>query len=271
MISLTEDKRMLEYELLSSYSNIFHFVTTRSGGSGKGSYASFNCSPYCGDSVDAVSDNQKLLLQGMNQQPDRLIIPHQTHETNIRVIDAGFLTLSADQQNSQLKGIDAVVTDLPGYCLCVSTADCVPLLMYDRKHHVIAAVHAGWRGTVARIVNKTLQGMQTLYGTEGQDLCVAIGPSISQVSFEVGEEVLEAFREEQFDMERIAVRNQKSGKPHIDLWEANRLELMALGVPDDQIQVAGVCTYIHHNHFFSARRLGINSGRMLSGIMINKE
>ena len=128
---------------------------------------------------------------------------------------------------------------------------------------VIAAVHAGWRGTVGRIVEKTIETMKLHYGTEGKDVVACIGPSISLESFEVGDEVYASFEEAGFDMSRIA---KKYEKWHLDLWEANRLQLLAHDVLPENIEVASICTYQHHEDFFSARRLGIKSGRILSGI-----
>ena len=154
---------------------------------------------------------------------------------------------------------------LKDFCLCVSTADCVPVLLYDKEKQVIAAVHAGWRGTVGRIVEKTIEVMRIQYGTEGKDLVACIGPSISLESFEVGDEVYAAFEEAGFDMARIARRYEKW---HLDLWEANRMQLLANGVLPEHIEVAGICTFQCYEDFFSARRLGIKSGRILSGIML---
>ena len=154
---------------------------------------------------------------------------------------------------------------LKDFCLCVSTADCVPVLLYDVSKDVIAAIHAGWRGTVGRIVEKTLEVMGSEYGTEGKDVIACIGPSISLESFEVGDEVYAAFAEAGFEMSCIA---RKYEKWHLDLWEANRLQLLAHGVLPEHIEVAGICTYKNYEDFFSARRLGIKSGRILSGIMI---
>ena len=169
-----------------------------------------------------------------------------------------------------LHGVDALITREPGYCLCISTADCVPVLVYDKKHGAIAAIHAGWRGTVAYIVRDTLLRMEKEFGTSGEDVVACIGPSISLASFEVGEEVYEAFQKNGFDMPRISIRKEETGKHHIDLWEANRMQILAFGVPSVQVELARICTYIHHDEFFSARRLGIKSGRILSGIMIHK-
>ena len=134
----------------------------------------------------------------------------------------------------------------------------------------MAAVHAGWKGTVKHIVSHVMDHLNQKFGTQGEDVVACIGPSISLESFEVGDEVYDAFEESGFDMSLISMKKKETGKYHIDLWEANRIELLNLGVPAEQIEVAGICTYIHHDEFFSARRLGIDSGRTLSGIMIRK-
>lgn len=259
---------MLGYELLSAYPNIFHFVTTRQGGVSEGTYASFNCSPYCGDDQQKVWSNQERLMESFPTTFRQLIIPYQVHGTKIGLIDQAFRDLSAEEQKKQLHGVDAVVTNQSGCCVCVSTADCVPLLVYDRKQQVVAAIHAGWRGTVENITLSVLQKMRLVYGSSGEDLIVTIGPSISLSCFEVGEEVYETFREKGFDVSRISSFHKQTGKHHIDLWEANRIQLLEFGVPEKQIEISGICTYTHHDEFFSARRLGINSGRILSGIML---
>lgn len=264
----TDDKRMLEYGLMKSYSNIFCFSTTRHGGYGSGEYASFNCNRFCGDNIETVQKNRTMLVGLMPQIPKRLIIPHQTHGAEVKVIDDAFLALSEDVQAEQLEGIDALVSDRTGVCVCISTADCVPVLCFDTKLRVVAAVHAGWRGTVQRIVSRTIRLMSEVYGTNPEDVTACIGPSISQEAFEVGDEVYARFRNEGFDMERIAVRKDKW---HIDLWEANRLQLLAEGVLASRIDVSGICTWQNNDDFFSARRQGIASGRILSGIMLLDE
>ena len=256
---LTSDKRMLVYGILKPYANIFGFSTTRHGGVGEGSYATFNCTHYCGDCPETVQANLEIVKAMLPERPHVLVIPRQTHTTNVRII-------TDVPAEAELHEVDAVVTRQKGFCLCVSTADCVPVLLYDKERQVIAAVHAGWRGTVGRIVEKTLEAMKAHYGTEGRDVIACIGPSISLESFEVGDEVYAAFEEAGFDMSRIA---RKYEKWHLDLWEANRMQLLAYGVLPEHIEVAGICTYQHPDDFFSARRLGIKSGRILSGIVMN--
>lgn len=258
MKAFTSDNSMLEYGLLKPYSNMFCFSTTRHGGCSEGSYESFNCTHYCGDNPEQVAANRRLLCSLLPEEPKALIIPRQTHGVEVREIS------SYDVAEADLEGVDALMTNLPGCCLCVSTADCIPVLVYDVRHQAVAAVHAGWRGTVAGITGKILDAMKARYGTEGRDVLACIGPGISLESFEVGDEVYESFAAAGFDMQRIA---RKYTKWHIDLWEANRMQLLAKGVLPERIEVAGICTYKEHEHFFSARRLGIRSGRILSGII----
>ena len=257
------NRQMLEYGIMKPYSNISCFSTTRHGGCGEGAYATFNCTHYCGDNPEHVKGNLEFvkgfLASSKTDQDghvDAIVIPRQTHTTNVRVIE----NVPSEEE---LQDVDAVITRLKGFCLCVSTADCVPILMYDPVKQVVAAVHAGWRGTVGRIVEQTLDTMKSYYGTDGKDVVACIGPSISLESFEVGDEVYTAFADAGFDMARIARRFEKW---HLDLWEANRLQLMAHGVLCENIEVSGICTYLQHEDFFSARRLGIKSGRILSGI-----
>ena len=258
---------LLEYGLLNACSNIFAFSTTRHGGVSHGNYASLNCTPYTGDDPDCVQHNLYLLGSWLPHPPKEFIIPYQTHGIRTAVIDETFLQSSAAGRHTFLQHTDAVLTPLSGLCLCISTADCIPVLLYDRTHQVIAAIHAGWRGTVNGIVPHTLQTMQQLYGTCGTDLLAAIGPGISLPAFEVGEEVYEAFRTAGFPMEYISQWKASTHKYHIDLWAAARLQLQDFGIPDCQTESCGICTYSQYHDFFSARRLGIRSGRILTGII----
>lgn len=259
---------MLQFSKLSEDCNVSHFITTRIGGVSQGAYSSFNVGEYCGDDVVAVRTNRELLSEVIGIPCEHIFTPFQIHGAEVYSIDTSFLSLSREEQQQCLYGFDALVTDVPNICIAVSTADCVPVLLYAPDVKVVAAIHAGWRGTVQQIVKKTVQYLVDNYAIEVRQLKAGIAPSISQESFEVGEEVVEAFRSTGIDMECILQRNMKTGKAHIDLWEANRIQLLACGLSPENIEVAGICTYIHHEEFFSARRLGIKSGRILSGIML---
>jgi polyphenol oxidase len=179
MISLTKDKAMLGYELFSPYPNIACFVTTRSGGCSSDAYGTFNCSPFSGDEAEKVHRNQQKLCRSLPQSPHELIIPFQTHGVEVRIINKDFIETTDGGRRELLQNVDAVVTAERGYCICVSTADCIPILLYDRKNEVVAAIHAGWRGTVGAIVTGTLAVMKETFGSNGQDILACVGPGIS--------------------------------------------------------------------------------------------
>ncbi len=243
-----------------------------------GAYAGFNVTDYCGDDPALVERDAQWLASRAGVARERLILPRQTHSARVERVDGALLALDAAARREKLYGVDALVTDCPGVCVGVSTADCVPVLFYDPVRRVAAAAHAGWRGTVSRIVQRTLEKMVGCCGTRPSDVRCVIGPSISAEAFEVGDEVVEAFARAGFDTarlvsERPAMRTDEAGKrkPHIDLWAANAALLEEAGVLLGHIQVAGVCTYTHSDDFFSARRLGIHSGRIYTGIVLRDE
>lgn len=269
MIEFPDDNiKMLQFPKLSGICNISHFVTTRHGGVSKGAYASFNQGEYGGDDKDAVRMNRLLLSEAIGIPQERIVVPIQTHKDEVKVIESPFFSLSNEEQLNYLCGVDALITSLPDVCIAVATADCVPVLLYAPDVHVVAAIHAGWRGTVLRIVKKVARFIIDGYGANPSLMRAGIGPSISVDAFEVGEEVVETFYEEGFDMDRIMKRDLESNKAHIDLWEANRMQLLACGLLERNIETAGICTYTHSDDFFSARRFGLKSGRLLSGIAL---
>ena len=184
-----------------------------------------------------------------------LALPRQTHSDNVCYVTHGCRPADTD----------AVYTDVPGVCLAVKTADCIPVLLYDKKLRSIAAIHAGWKGTVKRIVEKTIKAM----GSEGKNLSAIIGPGISLESFEVGEEVYQQFLDAGFPMQKMACQMSNAQtsikKWHIDLWKANQWILEQLGVTD--IHIAGIDT-MTSPLFYSARRETINTGRNYNWIEI---
>ena len=237
------------------------FSTTRHGGVSQGNYGSLNINSYCGDDMEAVAENRRLLsLELPIPNASRIIAPHQVHDSVVQVIDEDTLG-----QQELIEGVDALITRLPGVCIGVSTADCIPIIIYDPVHHCAAAVHAGWRGTVKRIAESVARQMYAFYRSDYGEMQVMIGPGISLKNFEVGQEVYDEFLQAGFPMERIVA---KHAKWHIDLPLCNRLQLEQLGVRPENIRETGICTYDHADDFFSARRLGINSGRIFTGVIL---
>jgi polyphenol oxidase len=257
---------VITYNLLNRYKEIAHFCTSRKGGVSVGNYASFNLSPFSGDSPRYFHGNQQILCNKLGIDSEKLIIPFQTHGTEIREIDEAFFQLSAEEKSQYLNGIDAIFTQLPGICIGVTTADCVPLLFFDPNKQVIAAAHAGWRGTCARIAEKTVLALIDRYNCNPADVQVVIGPSISAEVYEVGEEVVKSFNSTGFDTTKVC--EKRGNSIFLDLWKANQQSLEKIGILTEHIEISGICTYTEHERFFSARRLGIKSGRLLSGIML---
>lgn len=200
-----------------------------------------------------------------------IFIPRQTHSLNVCWTDKA----------GECPDTDAVITSKRGLCVVVKTADCIPVLLYDERQQLVSAIHAGWRGTVGKIVSRTIKEMKS----RGEDLYAIIGPGISLEAFEVGDEVYDAFQQAGFPMGRIAKRYPSQlGKNssflalnpslceatrwHIDLWEANRWLLEEAGVR--RIQTAGICTFQQCQDYYSARRESIKTGRNINGIMLSE-
>lgn len=255
---------LLEYQLDTV---VQAFSTMRHGGVSTGNYASLNVNPFCGDNPSHVSRNRQMLAETIGISEDRIILPHQTHSTNVLCIDDNLPSAQ------QLEDVDAVITDEENLCIGVSTADCIPILLYDHVNGTISAIHAGWRGTVGHIAAKTVEAMKDNYATDPVNLKAVIGPGISLDAFEVGDEVHDAFANAKFDMDAIAKRylaGNGEEKWHINLPLANRLLLAEAGLHEQNIQDVNICTYKAYDKFFSARRLGINSGRIFTAIIKRK-
>ncbi|MBR5655615.1 MAG: peptidoglycan editing factor PgeF [Prevotella sp.] len=267
--------RLTRYPVYGTNGGVEVFSTTRHGGVSVGNHGTFNINGYCGDLPENILTNKKLLADELGIDVQHIIMPHQTHGTVARCIDADFLNKSEEERRLLLEGVDAVFTDLPCICVGVSTADCIPVLLYDPLQGVVAAVHAGWRGTVARIAGKTIKAMAEAFGCASNDMVAWIGPGISIDAFEVGDEVYDTFVDAGFDMQGIAQRFPAADsmaadgcKWHVDLVECNRRQLVEAGVDEHSIYVSGICTFNNCTDYFSARRLGINSGRIYSGILL---
>ena len=156
---------------------------------------------------------------------------------------------------------DALVTDCIGRSIGVRTADCVPILLLDTRSRAVAAVHAGWRGTAAEIVRRTLAKLTEDYGTRASDVHAAIGPAIRACCYEVSTDVAE-----RFSAWPESVQLSPDAKRRIDLPKANQLQMAASGIPPEQIFDCELCTACHLDIFFSFRREPANPGRMISAI-----
>ena len=260
---------MMELEKLdfaTAVEGVEAFSTTRGVVDGRNAYSGVNLCDYVGDDALRVLDARLTLAMQLGVDLDDLVMPRQTHSCRVAVIDEQFRSMDIDNQEAALEGVDALVTSLRGVVIGVNTADCVPIVLIDGQAGVVAVAHAGWRGTVGRIAEAVVNEM-CRHGANASRIQAVMGPSICQECFEVGDEVVDALRQAHFNLDAIVKRNAATGKAHIDLRAANRAVLLAAGVPVNQIVISRHCSRCEHDRFFSARRLGIDSGRTFTGVL----
>ena len=250
-----------QFKIFSSESSLRHFVSGREGGITPGEKGSLNLSYNVGDMPENVLHNRMLLAKALSIGERNLVFPKLEHGNKVVHVK----DLPGD---GCIETGDALITSLSGICLMTTAADCVPVLLYDPVKKAIAAVHAGWRGTISKIVTHTIEAMQEAFGSEPQHIIAGIGPSIGPEVYEVGGDVItavvEAFGDE---AQRLFTVAETPLKSKFNLWEANKIQLLKMGVPNENIEVAGICTFSNHENFFSVRA-SKNSGRFAAGILL---
>ncbi|MCM1175111.1 MAG: peptidoglycan editing factor PgeF [Blautia sp.] len=267
------DAEYLTFPLLEGTGLVRHLFSTRLGGVSAGIFSSMNLSYTRGDEKAAVDENYRRIAAMLGCEPADIVCSDQTHTTNIRAVD------ERDRGKGVLRpkdytDIDGLITNTPGIVLATFYADCVPLFFIDTEKKAVGLSHSGWRGTVGRIGQKTIEAMQKAYGTRPEDVAAAIGPSICQDCYEVSEDVAEAFyREFHRPGQGEALLFAKgNGKYQLDLWRANRIVLEEAGVLPGKIQVTDICTCCNPDYLFSHRasrgKRG-NSGAFLGLLPVN--
>jgi YfiH family protein len=250
-----------KFSSFASQPGIVHFVSGRDGGVSTGELGSLNLGYRTSDDRENVTENRRRLAEALGIELSQLVFPMQTHSSRVQVV-------TTDTQPEDLADTDALITQIPGLCISVMSADCVPILLYDPVRRVVGAVHAGWRGTVGKIITHTVQAMQEAFGSYPADIVAGIGPSISPEMYEVGADVLNAAREAFGDTEGLVRQEEGSDKGYFNLWESNRRQLILLGLKPHSIEVSGICTYQQSDQYFSARKSGNRAGRFAAGIML---
>jgi YfiH family protein len=263
----------------NSYSWLRHGFSTRDGGvSSIYGKSSLNLGWTKEDDPASVAENRQRFLcecwaDAHDEADFQMVTLKQVHSGLVLPIRQEDGIWEGKLQTAEGKAVlegDGLMTDVPGVMLGIQTADCVPVLVADVEKRVIAAFHAGWRGTVARIVERGIGQMQLEYGSHPEDLVAAIGPSIGACCYAVGEEVWSGFGA-QFGYAEELFRTKDEGKMHLDLWEANRRQLLDAGLPAERITVIGECTACARNErgerkYFSHRAEHGFTGRMMSAV-----
>ena len=257
-----------QFDKLSEFQDITHFISTRQGGVSKDHLESLNLGSKVGDELQNLNENKHRLASAMGFNADQFVFPVQTHENHVKIIRYDFLSEPQHINQTFLDNTDALITNLSGICLAVLVADCVPVLFYDPIEKVIAATHAGWRGTAKRITRNTVDLMIKNFNCKPQNILACIGPSIGPDVYEVGNEVIEEFRKAYKTTDEILVQNETLDKALLNLWVANKIQLLEAGIPDNNIEISNLCTYKNSDMFFSSRKSNTKTGRFAAGIML---
>ncbi len=247
---------------------ICHGFSTKRGGVSTGDCASMNLSFSRGDDPEAVMENHRRFAAAVGFRPEKLVFSNQVHKTEVRRVDRRDCGKGIFRE-SDILGVDGLITDDREVVLMTFFADCVPLCFYDRKQKAVGLSHSGWRGTVARMGEKTVTAMNRAFGTEPEDIVAVVGPSICSSCYEVGEEVAEEFRRAFRDVQWAEILREKpGGKYRLNLWRANEIVMEEAGIPAGQIQVSGLCTCCHSDLLFSHRATGGRRGNLAFAVTL---
>jgi len=236
--------------LFRQFPHLVAAESTRHGGVSPAPFDSLNLGLSTGDERENVLENRRRFFGGLGIKTSQVASSFQVHGEQI---------LYADSPDHR-EGFDALITDQPGVFVAVSVADCTPILIFDSKNGAVAAIHAGWRGTVVGLVAKTLAAMTSRFGTQGVDCFAYVGTCIDEGSFEVGADVADHFKTgfKRFDAEKK--------KFFVDLKAANAAQLYVFGIPESQVEISPFSTVTHNNDYFSHRLERGTTGRMMAVI-----
>ncbi len=245
-------------------------TSTRLGGVSSGCVESMNFCPNEFDTPENIAENRRIFFDAVGIDGRRVADSKQVHKTDIAVVREDDMHLAPDERTRKLGEIDGLVTNVPGATLACYSADCCIVTIVDPENKAVGVVHAGWRGTVAKIAEKTLALMRREYGTDAKDVFAALSPAICKKCFEVGEDVIEAAKVI-FDKDAwsdVFTPNGKAGKYQFDIWEANTRVLEEAGVRRNRIEKPGICTCCNPDWLFSHRATGGKRGTIMTFVGI---
>jgi YfiH family protein len=257
------------YDLFEPYTKVTNVVTTRHRGSSRPPYESLNLGLRVGDDPDAVLENRATVAQMLGFEPDAVTVAEQVHGSTVAVIRAADQGKGSVVADDAVGEADALVTNEPGIPLAILIADCVAVSLYDPARHVVGIAHAGWKGTLARIVERTVRTMSDVFGTKPLDLLVGVSPSVGKCHYVVGRDVADPYINEFGEDVGRFLDNVPGGGYRLDLWEANVQQLLAVGIAGDRIEVGGLCTACTPSLFYSHRRDGSRTGRFAGIVMLH--
>lgn len=261
------ERQGVPFYACDGFSGAAHGFSTRLGGVSPAPWDSLNLGANRGDSPANVEENFRRFCAAVGTDPDRLVKNHQVHGDLVRPVTGADVMSSPSAPG--LFEADGLITDQPGLCLTIFSADCIPVLLYDPKKRVIAAAHAGWRGTALGIAARAAQRMEADYGCRPGDIRAAIGPGISPCCFETHADVPQGLRAGLGrDAEPFIRPLAQEGKFSVDLKGANALWLRRAGLLPEHIALCTACTACDQEHFWSHRRMGSARGSLAAVIQL---
>jgi hypothetical protein len=252
--------RFLTADIMDS-EPILHGFFTRHGGVSPHPWASLNMATSVGDTRENVLENRALALQALTSTPRGIFDVWQVHSNRV------IYTRKPRQVGELHEQADAIITDHPDVVLLMMFADCVPVLLYDPRHHAVGIAHAGWKGTVAKVASECVTAMSQAFHTQPEDLLAVIGPSICPEHYAVGSEVVRAVKVAMGD-DSSEILYQENGIISLDLWRANEIILTQAGVLPHHIQTVEICTAEHTEDWYSHRAEMGKTGRFAAMITL---
>lgn len=260
---------LLHYPLLEQTDIVEHCFTTRLGGVSEDIYSTLNFSFTRGDKPEHVLENYRRVAETFGKTIDDFICTDQTHTTTVLRVgkkEAGY----GVTKERLYTDVDGLITNEPGVILSTFYADCVPLYFVDPVHKAIGLSHSGWRGTVGRMGQKTLEAMKEAFGTNPADVYAAIGPSICQDCYEISEDVALHFYEEFKGHGDEILINKGNGKYQLDLWKTNEIVMLDAGVLPEHLAVTNICTCCNGEVLFSHRASHGKRGNLAAFLMLKE-
>lgn len=257
---IKDDRSYISCNIMKELGAINAF-SRKSGGVSRGKIEGLNFGFRVGDNPMSVLNNYELLGRDFGLDTHRMVCARQQHTDNIRIVtdkDCGKGVIVVD---SDITDTDGLVTNVLNIPLIVFTADCVSLLFFDPVKKVVAATHAGWRGTVKEIGKKTIEIMASHFGCDEKDIIAAIGPSIGPCCFEVGEDTAKMF-DKKYHL------SNKGEKVHIDLWQKNKDDMLKMGLKPENIFISGECSICNADKYYSYRTHKDHTGRQIAMIAL---
>lgn len=247
-----------QFHSLLSCPQVTHGIFTRLGGHSRSPWASLNAGHTVGDDPVTVDANHELICQALGFKIQDIVSPHQVHGTTAGIVNEC-------HKGRLQEETDALLTAVPGVLLMLRFADCTPIILYDPRQRIVGLVHAGWRGTVARIAQTAVEKMTAAFGSRPADILAGIGPAIGPCCYEIGEDVVEAANRA-FPNQAHLFLVKANGRWRLDMWAANRQQLCEAGVR--QVEVAETCTACRTDEWFSHRAEGGKTGRFAVAIAL---